>query len=450
MPAYFVLLRGKLTTMQENLSKKIKKNLYGKPQIIHATFPAGMGETALLEVQSILKSLWFKQKYTSVCSLVKNIIRIETIHLFAVTELLMRSQSLSDIRLIVFEGSASGREAFKKKCLGIHWDFYLDKKSTLKIKVNSVASRAFHETGLKEILSSILTEYVSEMVSGENTNETTCLYVELYKDRLTISLSLAGEPLYKRGFRQVLSASAPLREDAAFCCLNRALQFAEKHQANFLPDTVFIPFSGTGTFTFEFLQTYINFSPVLFSKKYALNSLPFFNSENFKFLVKKAAENLLPTCEKIRFVCIDNSKKAILAFSENLQNMKTYFAHYNFSLSDEVVHSLEEDFFELDLEKVMTSQKTGVVGNLFIPLNPPYGIRFGKTKNTADLYKKIANRMNEISRITKKAGNKIVGFILCPDERSWSVFSQTLKNAQTETYHFTQGGLDIRVCQFFI
>lgn len=428
--------------MQENLAKKIKKNLYGKPQAIQAVFPAGMGEIALDEVQSVLNNLWFKQKYTSEFSVAKNIIRIGQIHLFAITELLMRCQSLADIRLIIFQGSASGKELFRKKCLSINWSFYFNKNVSLKIKVNSVASRAFHETGLKEILSEILAEHVSEIVSGDNTNETTSLYVDLFKNKLTISFSLAGEPLYKRGYRQVLSASAPLREDAAFCCIQRALQFTQKIDINYLPETVFIPFSGTGTFAFEYLQFHFKFSPVLFSRDYALNKLTFYNPENFNFLFKKASEYFLKSNKNINFICIDNSKNAIIALLENMKNIKNYFEKYYFDFSEEMIQCAEEDFFKMDLKKI-------VAKNIFMPLNPPYGIRLGKNKNTTDFYKKIADKINEIAQITHPAGKNLAGFILCPDEKSWSEFCKTIKYAQIETYHFTQGGLDIRVCQFF-
>lgn len=433
--------------MSENLAKKIKKNLYGKPQAIQVVFPAGMGETALHEVQFILNNLWFKQKYISEFSVLKNQISIHQIHLFAVTELLMRSQSLADIRLIIFEGSASGKSIFKRKCLDINWDFYVDKKCSLKIKVNSVASRAFHESGLKEILSQILMEYVDEIVTGEDTHETTCLYVDLYKNKLTISLSLAGKPLYQRGYRQVLSKSAPLREDAAFCCLARALQFANQIDPNYLPDTLFIPFAGTGTFAFEYIQSHFKFPPVLFARNYALNKLPFFNPENFNFLLKKAKENVSLSNDDLHIICIDNSKNAVFSLLENATSLKKTFEKFHFSFSDEMIECAEEDFFKMDLKKVLSKNKNS--NSIFMPINPPYGIRLGTNKNTLELYKKIANRINEISLIALPMGKKLLGFILCPDENSWSQFSKTLKHTKLQTYHFTQGGLDIRVCQFF-
>jgi 23S rRNA G2445 N2-methylase RlmL len=426
----------------ENLEKKIKKNIYGKPQTVKAIFPPGLGGAALDEIQSILSNLWFPQKYISELSVLKNEIRIDNIHLFAITELLMRSQCLTDIRLIIFEGKTSGKFAFEKKCREVNWNFYLNKKMTLKVKVDSVASRAFHETGLREILTDIIQEQVHAVVTGENTDETTCIYAGLYKDRLTISISLAGDPLYKRGYRGTLSASAPLREDAAACCIRKSLQFAKNINADFSADTVLIPFSGTGTFAFEYLQSCFNFSPVLFAREYALQAIPFFRPENFNFLLKKAKDNCV--FPLVRIDCLDTSENANLALGENLGSFKTAVVDNGFQFADEALSVCLDDFIKMDV--------TGkaAFGNMFMPLNPPYGIRLGKNSDAVILYKNIAGKINEISKMIKVEQKNLLGFILCPSEETWSAFCRNLSYAEIETYHFTQGGLDVRVCQFFV
>jgi putative N6-adenine-specific DNA methylase len=428
--------------LTENLEKKIKKNIYGKPQAIKVISPPGLGETALDEIQSILSSLWFPQKYISELSILKNAIRIDNIHLFAVTELLMRSQCLSDIRLIIFEGKTSGKFAFEKKCREVNWNFYLNKSMTLKIKVDSVASRAFHETGLKEIITDIIQDQVHAVVTGENTHETTCIYADLYKDRLSLSISLAGDPLYKRGYRGTLSASAPLREDAAACCIRKSFKFAKKINANFIPDRVLIPFSGTGTFAFEYLQSCFNFAPVLFAREYALQAMPLFRPENFNFLLKKAKENCV--FPAVRIECIDTSESANLALRENIGSFRAAMVRNGFSFVDELFSVSLNDFIKID------GDRSAAFGNVFIPLNPPYGMRLGKNADSVVLYKNIAGKINEISKILKAERKSLLGFVLCPNEEVWSAFCRNLSHAEIETYHFTQGGLDIRVCQFFV
>jgi 23S rRNA G2445 N2-methylase RlmL len=418
----------------DKLMKKIKKNIYGKPQRIAAVFPAGFGSIALEDVQEILKNPWYPQKYSAQCSLLKNEIRIDDIHMVTVTELLMRSQCLTDVRLILYEGKAFGKTGFENKCKIIDWDFYLDKKMSVKIKVNSVASKAFHESGLKEILKAIL----KEKINGEHSAETTTIYADIYKDRLTLSISLAGQSLYKRGYRNILSASAPLREDAAACCIKKALQFSRKENDKFFTEFLFVPFSGTGTFVFEYLLLHYRLSPVLFDREYALQKMPLFNTGSFNYLLKKA---ILVSEESLQIACVDNSEKANASLLQNSENFKKIFLKNQLPVHDDLA-ATQDDFFSVDIKKLFSADK-----NMFIPLNPPYGIRLGRQTESVRLYKNIAEKINQIADNVKK---NIAGFILCPNEETWIAFSKHLRCVASETYHFTQGGRDIRVFQFFI
>ncbi len=303
-------------------------------------------------------------------------------------------------------------------------------------------------------------------MSGENANETTCIYADLYKDNLTISISLAGSPLYKRGYRGTLSASAPLREDAASCCIQKSLLFAKTLNKNFLPNTLLIPFSGTGTFAFEYLQSYFNFSPILFEREFALQKMPLFRKEHFNFILKKAIEHCLFTTNinnnhntpdagnisnihNIHFICIDNSNNANSALLQNITIFKNAMVQRGLIFPDKVFSQMSDDFIAMDIKKLITAENHHI-GNIFIPLNPPYGVRLSKNANTMTLYKKIASKINDLATLTKAAQKNILGFILCPNEETWSIFCEYLHDFKIETYHFTQGGLDIRVCQFYV
>lgn len=429
----------------QNIEKQIKKHIYGKCQTAIACFPAGLGATAQEEIEGILKHLWFEQKFTGTCTLLKNEIRMENIHFFALTEVLMRSLCLSDLRLVIFEGKAVGKEAFAARCRSIRWDYYLDSSMSLKIKVDSVASEAFHESGLKEILRNILNSRDIKVVGGENTQETSCLYADLYKDKLRVSISLAGTPLYKRGYRCALSASAPLREDAAACAIHRAFQFSKKHRENLSIDTLCVPFSGTGTFVFEYLEYHYRHAPCLFNREYALQKMPLFRKEHFGFLLKKARESSKlisqPAMENhLKILCIDNSAKANEAFLENIESFGKTLGRDRFDLINKE-SIFRENFLELN--------PGDISGNVFLPLNPPYGVRLNDRADSTVFYSKVGKKVFELAIRLEKEKHNLLGFILCPDEESWSAFSKCMREAKLETYHFTQGGMDIRVCQFF-
>jgi 23S rRNA G2445 N2-methylase RlmL len=461
-----------IAPLNENLQRKIKKNIYGKTQTIKAIFPPGCGATALLEVQFILDNLWYPHTVERTLhsspkvTLLPNEIRITNIHMFSVVELMIRSLCLTDIQLIIFEGKTVGKHSFEKKCRELNWDYFLNPEMSLKIKVNSVASKAFHETALKESLSEILTNYISHVVSGEDTQETTTLYANLFKDRLTLSISLAGEKLYKRGYRGILSTSAPLREDIAACCIQKSLQFANQINNDFSLQSIVIPFSGTGTFAFEYLLLSAQFAPGLIGRTYALTNMPLFRQENFQFLLKKAREHCKfhanigtpsdnQSCDDLHFYCIDHADLAINAFSENLTLFKTIVTQNNFLFPQELFYSeqsqtpfYKEDFLKIDIATWFTQNKS--TGNIFLPLNPPYGIRLAKNSNSLSLYRDIAHKVNELSTFVKNENKNVLGFILCPTQETWSIFCKSLTYLKIETYHISQGGIDIRVCQFFI
>lgn len=430
----------------KNLERAIKQKIYGKPQKIFVHFPAGLGETALLEINSILSTPWFPQKQELKIQLQKDFMMIDHIHMITIMELLLRSQSIFDIRLNIYEGKISGTYSFEEKCKSILWELYLTKHFNLKIKVDSIASHAFHEGILKKIISSILTDQGINVVSGETSTYTTTLYVNIYKNKLSLALSLAGMPLYKRGFRTTLSQSAPLREDIAFCALLKALQFVRVFKPNFFPEKMIIPFSGTGTFAFEFFQYYYHLFPGIFNREMAIQKMSFFRKDTFSYLLKKGIEEagLQKNLNTITAHCIDNSLEANLTLGKNIELFTQQLNIHDLSIPESIIQITTANFLDLNIEQLFEKD----VMNLLIPLNPPYGIRL--QTNTVSLYKKIALKINQFEKIVQTKNKNILGFILCPDESSWSIFLKTLKSAKTETYHFTQGGLDIRVCQFLI
>tara|TARA_R110000868_G_scaffold248315_14_gene504852 strand:+ start:2585 stop:3898 length:1314 start_codon:yes stop_codon:yes gene_type:complete len=436
-------------TENSNIEKQIKRNIYGKPQSILVVFPPGLSVAANDEAQSILSNLWFQNKFPSEMTVQKNALRIDNIHMFAVMELLMRGKCFSDIRLIMSDRKVENVPSFEKSCYNINWDYYLASNMSLKIKVDVGGSPVLHEGAIKDILSDGLRDLVSSIVTGDSVEETTTLYVDIFRYHAVMSISLAGAPLYKRGYRSVLSHSAPLREDMAAACIQNALAFGLQNDESSLPDSMIIPFSGTGTFLIEYWMVAYQFSPVLFERTYAIQSMPLFRSENFNFLLKKAREHcgiteLIPA----NYVCIDNADDANTALLGNIENFNQAVLKNQLTWrGDEVAQCVKNnDFIKLTID----SSYEALAGNIFIPINPPYGIRFGKSKETGALYQSIAKQINALSALTKANKKHVLGFILCPSEESWSLFCKTLTNATIDTYHLTQGGLDIRVAQFYL
>lgn len=425
----------------EKLFRKIKQHLYAQPQTIQCVFPSGFSTTAFNEINAILKTLWLAQKYESEIILADNEIHVKNIHLFAIIELLLRSQCLTDIRLVIVKSKVATKAAFAKKCEAIQWTYFLNKDMTIKIKVDSVASQLFHETSLKEILAGVVQPYVKNIVTGDNTKETTMLYVELNKNKLEVSISLAGDPLYKRGYK-VLTATAPLREDIAACCIQRFIHFASL--ANVDPNIMLVPFSGTGTFVFEYLLYTLHIAPFRLGRYYAFQKMPLFRNEHFEYLKKKAQTH--ESLKLSSIIAIDKSPVAMDALVKNIESFVTLLSDPSL-LKENMLSMYTENFLEKNpLDYLLKNEDA----DIFIPMNPPYGLRLNKTEDTVTSYKKIARKINDIAKLMKPVQKSIYGFILCPNEKTWSIFRKELAYSKEETYHFLQGGLDIRVCQFYI
>lgn len=436
-------------TEQENIEKKIKRNIYGKPQSILVIFPPGLSGIAHEEAEFILGHLWFQNKFESTITILKNALRIDQIHMSAVMELMMRGQCCTDIRLILSEGKVANMPVFEKKCEDIFWNFYVTPKMSVKLKVDVGASPALHEGAMREVLMNVLGDKIKRMVKGEDSEETTTIYVDVYKNNSLMSISLAGDPLYKRGYRSILSNSAPLREDIAASCILNALQFGAENNADFTREALLIPFSGTGTFLFEYWQIANLFAPVLFNRAYALQFMPLFRSDNYNYLLKKARDNcLMSSFVPTNFYCIDNTQATHDALLKNMTNFKQAVVDNQFEWQDMENNNWlhDEDFLQMDIEKLFVDAPR----NVFMPINPPYGIRLGKSSETVKLYQQTARQINALSHTLKASGKNVLGFILCPSEDAWSQFCKTLMKANVYTYHITQGGLDIRVAQFYI
>ncbi|WGL60818.1 hypothetical protein QEJ31_04305 [Pigmentibacter sp. JX0631] len=424
-----------------NLERQIKKNIYGKPQTAKLFYPPGFGETAKSELSTILANLWYPQNTKNTYELNAKYIDLKDTHISVLMEIILRTKCLSDVHLVLTYEKCHNKDEFRKICSSIKWNYYLEKNLNIKIKVNSTASKAFHESSLKEIANEILSPLVNNIYSGEKSNEDTVISFELYKDKLTTSISLAGQPLYKRGYKKDLKTLAPLREDLAACCIQKFFNTLKQKDIHNIPDKVYVPFAGSGTLAFETHFYLNNINNHYFEREYVFMKLPFFKKENYNFLIKKSSE-IMKTFNDIEILCIDTAESAV---KNNLENIENYLTLKNqFSSAKLNIKVEKNDFFQNN--SFTLNQNFDF---LFIPLNPPYGLRIQNKLNSTHFYQKIAQTLNQLNECKTEEQKHIGGFILCPTEEAWSSFLKTLKFNTKDTYHFTQGGLDIRVCQFY-
>ena len=422
------------------------KSLYSVPQTALLSFNPGISKSVEQETQHLLTQFFLKTKYAEVLAPHSSTeLELSKVSLYSLVEVLMRSQTLQDLRLQIAAEDVYLESAFRKFCEQIPWETFLARKTAIHLRVKSVGSRLFHESMLRDILADRLAKQLDIKTVKKDTSEKalTTVFAELQKNRCTLSLSLAGEPLYQRGFRESSGAIAPLREDLAQACLREALAFCHKQDEDFTVHNLWVPFGGTGTFVFEYLMLDLNLAPCILGRSYALEQLAFFNAKNFNFIQSKARAAMVPGKLKKIFYS-DYAQKACEIFEKNHANFKERIQNTS---APESLNSLSLNIFN---ENFFAGTRPDFADeDVFLPINPPYGIRLHASSEIAPFYAKIARQVLDAKSLG--AQRKFGGFILCPSEEAWSAFLKGLApHAKTTTSHITQGGLDIRVCSFMI
>lgn len=249
---------------------------------------------------------------------------------------------------------------------------------------------------------------------------------------LILSLSLAGEPLFKHGGFAPLSKSAPIREDMARFLLSELKKILPD------PDAVLVPFAGSGTFVWESAFHIFGLGFPHYDRSYVFEDLGEFPIATWEFLKRKISETAINKTVILWW----NEKEADAAsyLRERGSRFQEFLEKQRSGLQPPTLASSEKDFFSLSPREIWIS--LGKPAKIWMPLNPPYGLRI-RQENVFDPYRQLA----EILKEWRKLPAEIAGFLLCPDETSWSSFVRT-SGMETKTVHVTHGGIDLRVVYF--
>ncbi|XDD49187.1 hypothetical protein AB3N59_12250 [Leptospira sp. WS92.C1] len=271
----------------------------------------------------------------------------------------------------------------------------------------------------------------TEHPNSENGNRTTEFSAVLLEDEIVLSLSFAGEPLNQRGKFKPLSKSAPIREDLAVFLIQRL------HKILPNPDGLLVPFAGTGTFIREPLDSIFGIGFPHYQRTYLFQELGEFPISTWDFLKKKTLKEIKKNPIHVWWNDLNEE-----TFQYNQERMKLYHEFIMESgLGDRIRFTEKQgDFFSLTPQEVWESM--GKPKRIWMPLNPPYGVRM-ESNSTNGFYKKLGEKL----KLWWELPVEISGLVLCPDEDSWSILIQRM-GIKTETIHVTHGGMDLRVVYF--
>lgn len=280
-------------------------------------------------------------------------------------------------------------------------------KSAFKdLKVSSIglAVRIKHDPvhTVRRVREAFSEVFSNTSVHGQDLPSEAEVLAIIEKRKMTLWVSLSGSGLYKRGQRDVSGFLAPMREDVAASILSLTMP-----QRQF---TLWLPFAGSGTFFYECNAIAKGFYHPNTKNLLAMHLGQF----KFPVIAEKTLDSLLS-----HSYLEDIHPESISKLRSDIDLL---------GLGD-VAQVLKSDFFS-------TSNTRFSDNDVFLPVNPPWGDRLGKSVDL-DFYKRIGQK---ISTMKFKS---LSGFVLCPDASSSLALSAGL-GYKPKIHHFTSGGKHIR------
>jgi len=456
-----------MSPSSELSDRYVKRHLYAPTHF--ATVEAGPGFTFEVEaeIRALLEDRLTPSRSNPTISAGHSRVTIRNVDYRSLLELVLRTSCAADVSLGVAHGHAENEEQLASLLATIEWQLFFPRGAKVFIRPNSYASRLYH-TGILSDAAAQALERIGCDIAPEVTAADHLLSLTLQHDRLQASISLAGRPLWQRGYRAELEAVAPLREDLAQAAIQRALKaFARPATGSSEGfDLLLVPFAGSGTLAFESIIALYKVPPFLFGDagqpRFAFERFNAGLPPSIEWLKGKLSSLLQARLNRrLHTVLIDSYGPACEACARNWSRFSAAIFQPAGAGSDGTQRQNrgpDELTAEIRHEDVLLQEWSRYIGpdtrTLFILMNPPYGKRL-RAGEIVSLYKRIGRRVEELSAPRNLEGVatphhklKVCGFILCADEASWSAFLHAVPSYRCVTSHFMQGGLDIRLCVF--
>jgi len=414
------------------------------------------------EVTEITAAPFGKYKFVPEFKADKGAIHAANVDFRQALDWCMRLRTAHDVEWLAWEGKCGSWRDLGKACESLKALGFLpavpEGQEGASVHVAVKANTSFVVT------SGTIREKFIELLGVKQTEDAALRFrLDLYRDRLRVLVSLAGEPLYKRGYKKHLtSAAAPLPEHQAAGCIRTTLvtlaadstqdlEKASQEISRKIPfDGVYVPFAGTGTLAFEWLATQLDLGGGSFGRHYAFESFAGIPGTTVAHIRKKMSEAravsggypasagasaLLPPV-----LCIERNAEAL----SDLRDNAVHFCDLA-GIDSKAIEVAAGDFFKSDSEtalRVMASSGRSIL----MLLNPPYGQRLKAPAEAKKYFGRIASHIVDLE---VRTGASFSGMCLIPEEPASAAFVKSLKGThKTTTVHFTHGGSDIRLVVF--
>lgn len=238
----------------------------------------------------------------------------------------------------------------------------------------AIKNTQFGAQKVKDAIVDQLRAHTGQRPSVEKHQPHIRVHAHLHKEKLTLSLDLAGASLHQRGYRTV-GGAAPLKENLAAAILYRAKWPELKQQCNLFVD----PLCGSGTFLIEAAMMATDTAPGLSRDYFGFTRWLGHQPTIWKQLLDEARErHQLGMQAKIPPIYgYDASERSIEIAAENIANA---------GLTEKIQLTVKR----LDQIQWPESSSFGL-----LVTNPPYGERMGDVQQLQKLYAQLGQQLKE-------------------------------------------------------
>ncbi|SMF47983.1 hypothetical protein [Pseudobacteriovorax antillogorgiicola] len=402
------------------MEKKFKKSILSKPQAFLIEPPAGLSQFCMEELKDLLQKRLYPSKYLEELTETDKYIHLTNTDFRTAIEVVFRSRLCRDLWFVLGDRHVGSFGELERVVAKLPWELFSDSGAAFNVDVQSFQSKLYHEGKVRELVAQTLGAHGMKLSTAK---DGLCLRLLQTKNRLQILLSLAGEKLYKRGFKPHTATKAPLQETLA-----AGLLWPLRHHKY---NRVLVPFAGSGTLGFEAIMQLKGYWPGSLGRTFHVESFPGTPQSTVDFLKAKS-----PITDPSSWDLAMDFIEMDLEQVKELQSNSSAFRQQ--LMIEQDFNVICDDFFKLDVS-FQASER------VLMPLNPPYGLRLGHGSEASyGFFARLAKRVLALS----SKPQALQGFCMLPDEKSYSLFRQIIGGGYEQTVHINQGGRHVRVLYF--
>lgn len=272
------------------------------------------------------------------------------------------------VKLVMGRFTATSFDQLFELTKSLPWEDWLPANACFPVQGKSVRSQLFSVSDCQAIVKKAIVERLKQKYHKEWFPEDGPFFqveVALLKDVVTLTLDTSGEPLHKRGYRQLVS-EAPLRETMAAGLINLSFWNPDRH---FLD-----PFCGSGTLPIEAALIGRNIAPGL-NRDFAAEYWPRIPKELWH-RARAAARNAIDHDRQLEIQGTDIDGQILQAARANADRA---------GVADDI------HFQQMPVSDVRSSRSYGVLAT-----NPPYGERLSDHQAVEQLYRELATTIKPL------------------------------------------------------